>query len=136
MKTKILIFILAFTGLGINLYAQKRADPNPKIRELKINILLQHMALNEAEKSKFLPIYNKYSDENLYFVREIRKIKNSKLSDAEKINQIQKLEEQKLQLKKKYNDVFLKFLTPHQVVKMREGEEAFRKKLLEEMKNK
>ncbi len=133
MKTKVLIIILAISTLGLSLYAQKRADPDPKIRDLKISIVLKYMELSDAEKAKFLPVYHKYSDENLYYVREIRKVKESTLSDAEKLKQIQKLEEQKLQLKKKYNDEFLKFLTPHQVVQMRKGEEEFRKKLLEEM---
>ena len=136
MKKAFLVILLSFLAVNASLLAQQSAKPDPKIRELKITMVFKHMELTDSEKSRFLPLYDKYSDENLYFIREIRKVKESNLSDAEKLKQTQKLEEQKLQLKKKYHQEFLKFLTPHQVMQMQKGEDEFRKVLLEELRKK
>lgn len=137
MKLKvasIFIFIISFSFHSI---AQHSSRSDSKIRELKIEIVTEKMSLTQGQLSKFLPLYNRYSDELFHIRREQKKLEKDVNADASyQVEKIQQLEEKIVQVKGKYKNEFLKIVTPQQLTSMYQGESEFKQILIERLKKK
>jgi len=125
-----LTLILAFGALSAP--AQQR-PPNPKIRALKIQVVTKNMGLTTEQKKSFLPLYNDYSNELLEVYRAKKALKQNTNSDYV-VNERQKLEEKIVAIKGKYKNDFLRIISPQQLEKMYQGEDEFKKMLIERLK--
>ncbi len=139
---KFLLFLILVLGVSMTALAHPDGGkPDEKklkeLREYKIKYLAQEMELTDAQKPKFVELYNKLSEERLANFKKMRaaeKTLKGNLSDAEYKTQMSIINDCKVrdsQLIKDYDAKFEKFLSAKQIYKMKEAEEAFRKRMHE-----
>ena len=137
MQRFILIISLLFTLSSIQ--SQNRRD---KIKEFKIAFITERLDLSSEEAQNFWPIYNAHEEKVENFRKnELRDVKeamrrgNLSESDAQKILDkfmaVQdKLHEANKQLVKDLNKV----IPPQKIIALKAAEEAFKKVLVEKLK--
>lgn len=140
MKTKQLITAL-FLMFSITFYSQE--SKKEKIKALKIAYITKDLNLSSSEAEKFWPVYNTF-DEKQFNIRmvKMRKIRNElkskpidDFSDAEAtalLNQIDVLEEESYQIKKKLVTDLQKIISPVKILKLKQAEDNFNKSLLKQ----
>lgn len=140
MKTKQLITVL-FLMFSITFYSQE--SKKEKIKALKIAYITKDLNLSSSEAEKFWPVYNTF-DEKQFTIRmvKMRKIRNElkskpidDFSDAEAtalLNQIDVLEEESYQIKKKLVTDLQKIISPVKILKLKQAEDNFNKSLLKQ----
>ncbi len=139
---KKIIFLLTITAFFINpslVLAQNddkaHQDRWEKYRSEKVAFLTNKLDLSSSEAQKFWPVYNEMDKERSEVQRDRRELDRQvreateKLSDAE----ITKLTrayasnaEKEGSLATKYNEEFLKILSPQKVLKLYKAENEFR----------
>lgn len=133
MLKKIISLLLLMVTLSFALQAQDRAKPDPQIRKLKIEYVTSQMSLTQNQLQKFLPLYNRYSDELLVHRRAIKALdKNANSSYT--VQERQKLEEKMVDIKGRYKDDFLKIITAQQLAALYKAEGEFKNILLDHLK--
>lgn len=111
-----------------------------KIRAIKIGMITQELRLTESQAEKFWPIYNNFSDERGEVHKEIRRLTkrpDENLSNNETLkrqDRILELQQQEIDITKKYRDSFLKVITPQQYGSLMATERKFNQMLLEKLK--
>lgn len=134
MFNKLVSFLLLFTlTFGFASMAQERAKPDPQIRKLKIEYVTGQMNLTQQQLQKFLPLYNRYSDELLVHRRAIKALEKNPNSSYQ-IEERQKLEQKMVEIKGRYKDDFLRIITPQQLATMYKAEGEFKNILLNHLK--
>lgn len=140
MKTKQLITVL-FLMFSITIYSQE--SKKEKIKALKIAYITKDLNLSSSEAEKFWPVYNTF-DEKQFTIRmvKMRKIRNElkskpidDFSDSEAtalLNQIDVLEEESYQIKKKLVTDLQKIISPVKILKLKQAEDNFNKSLLKQ----
>lgn len=114
-----------------------------KIKALKIAYITKDLNLSSNEAEKFWPVYNAYDEKQfdlrMVKMRKIRKdLKSASLesfSDNEAnalLNQIDKLEEESYENKKKLTTDLRKILSPVKILKLKQAEDDFNKSLLKQ----
>lgn len=119
-------------------FGQQRSlnrPPDPKIRALKIQVVTKDMNLSPVQKNQFLPLYNRYSNELLVVYRQKHALKNNNNSTYV-VNERLRLDQEIVSIKSKYKSLFLKIITPQQLEKMYQGEDEFKRLLIERLKHK
>jgi hypothetical protein len=134
MLNRIIITFLIVLGLGTAAEAQN-AKPDPQIRKLKIEFVTGKMALSAQQLQNFLPLYNQYSDELLYYRKAIKALDNN-ANTAESLSKRQQYEEKMVAIKGNYKDRFLKVITAQQLAAMYKAEGDFKSVLLNHLKKK
>ncbi|WP_452220475.1 sensor of ECF-type sigma factor [Lacinutrix salivirga] len=144
MKTLYLItltLLISFTG-----YSQDRNDKEKKekIEALKVAFITERLDLTPTEAEKFWPIYNTFQAENNtlrqksgVYRKNVSPNQNENISneDAKKILfEIIEIEETKNKLTKTYITDLLKVLPAKKVILAISGEKEFRRKMIEEFK--
>lgn len=119
--------------LSFALQAQDRAKPDPQIRKLKIEYVTSQMSLTQNQLQKFLPLYNRYSDELLVHRRAIKALEKN-ANSSYTVEERQKLEEKMVEIKGRYKDDFLKIITAQQLASMYKAESEFKNILLNHLK--
>lgn len=140
MKTKQLITIL-FLFCSITFYSQDAKKE--KIKALKIAYITKDLELSSTEAEKFWPIYNTY-DEKQYDLRmvKMRKIRQDLQSKSLEtmsnqdatllLNQIDQIEDEALQNKKKFILELKKVISPVKILRLKKAEDDFNKTLLKQ----
>ena len=140
MKTKHLITVL-FLMFSITFYSQE--SKKEKIKALKIAYITKDLNLSSSEAEKFWPVYNTF-DEKQFTIRmvKMRKIRNElkskpidDFSDSEAtalLNQIDVLDEESYQIKKKLVTDLQKIISPVKILKLKQAEDNFNKSLLKQ----
>lgn len=127
------ILLTLFLATGIFAQAQERATPNPQIRKLKIEYVTGQMSLTQQQLQKFIPLYNRYSDELLVHRRAIKALEKNP-SSTYQVEERQKLEQKMVEIKGRYKDDFLKVITAQQLAAMYKAEGEFKNILLDHLK--
>lgn len=121
----------------------KRGKMLQEVREFKMNYLAKEMELTEAQKEKFMPLYEEMTqkkDECFRHARELdRKLKKEGSEATEEDYQkateaMHKANQDFAEIEKEYNEKFSEFLSQKQLYKMKEAEFSFRDRL-EEMRH-
>lgn len=144
MKTKFLILFMLMGGLGISrMTAQK--NRLELIKEEKMIFINEYCKFTDDEAKKFWPLHDEMQDKlkeiKRSMRRELRDIKdkgvdNVSETDLKKAMDNRKGYEQKqLDVKWEYNDKFVAIVGVKKTAKFYEGEIAFRKKLLDRLKD-
>ena len=140
MKAKQLITVL-FLLFSITFYSQE--SKKEKIKTLKIAYITKDLNLTSGEAEKFWPIYNSY-DEKQYNLRmvKMRKFRQElhnkpieTLSDSEAnalLNQIDTLEDESYQNRKRLMADLRKIISPAKILKLKQSEDNFNKTLLKQ----
>ncbi|WP_118972822.1 hypothetical protein [Taibaiella koreensis] len=131
----VLSLLLALTlFFGFTAGAQERAKPDPQIRKLKIEYVTGQMNLTQQQLQKFLPLYNRYSDELLVHRRAIKALEKNPNSNYQ-VEERQNLEQKMVEIKGRYKDDFLRIITAQQLATMYKAEGEFKNILLNHLKN-
>lgn len=137
----IYIVILMVLLAAVPTFAQQknkksREEMRKELREFKINYLVQEMELNDEQKAKFIPIYEKMSQERWQLFRETRqlerKVRDNKGSEADYkavTKAMNNAKERDAEIEKAYDAQFAKFLTAKQIYKMHEAEGEFMRRM-------
>ena len=122
-------------------YSQE--DKKEQIKALKIAHITKDLDLSGAEAEKFWPIYNAFDEKQfdlrMVKMRKIRHelkskpIENMSSQDATLLlNQIDALEDETYQNKKKFMQELRKIMTPVKILKLKQSEDDFNKTLLKQ----
>lgn len=146
MKTKILfpIIFLLVTSLS---FSQGFKEKREKVKALKVAYITEQLELTTDEAQKFWPIYNAF-DENQAELRheKMRSILDrfkpgnvEKLSEKDASNslaQMEKIEEDLFNLKKKFIKDLQGVISAKKIIKLKKAEEDFNRELLKQMREK
>jgi len=133
MFKKIIAVFTLILSISLSIGAQERAKPDPQIRKLKIEFVTNQMSLTQTQLQKFLPLYNRYSDELLVHRKAIKAL-DANANSSYTVQERQKLEEKMVDIKGRYKDDFLKIITAQQLAAMYKAEADFKGILLEHLK--
>jgi Spy/CpxP family protein refolding chaperone len=140
MKIKHLLTVLLLTST-LTFYGQE--SKKEKIKALKIAYITKDLNLSSAEAEKFWPVYNAFDEKQfdlrMVKMRKIRKELKSQpldnVSDAQAnalLNQIEQLEDDIYQNRRKLNVELRKIISPTKILKLKQVEDDFNKTLLKE----
>jgi hypothetical protein len=129
----ILIIAIVIFTTGYAQHTTRKKDG--QIRKLKIEFVTGQMSLTQQQMQKFLPLYNRYSDELLVYRFAIKDLEENASTSARQIEERQKLEEKMVEIKGKYKDEFLKIISAQQLANMYRAERDFKKVLLNYLEN-
>ncbi|MDE5903433.1 MAG: hypothetical protein K2O78_06415 [Muribaculaceae bacterium] len=141
MKKFFLLFVtLLLAAVAANAECpQDKPDPKmlKEIQEYKIKFLAQEMELKPDQKEQFVTVYQKLSAEKQSNFERMRaleaKLRNNP-SEADYKAATEAMADIRVKdaaLEKKYDAEFAKFLSSKQIYKMKEGEEKFRRKMMD-----
>ena len=145
MRTLLLTILLSIFGISIAFADGKKEKSRDEIfrevQEFKMNYLAKEMDLNNDQKTKFFDLYREMTLKrrecmrNAYHLKhKLKKMENPTEADRQVATEaMSKARAEEAAIEKEYAKKFSRFLTQKQIIKMKEGEEAFRKKM-EEMK--
>ncbi|MBR9833437.1 hypothetical protein [Acidiluteibacter ferrifornacis] len=148
MKKKILIAFIAVTSVFGAQAQEKKADRSEKMLEYKIKFIEEKLALTEKEKADFIPVYKEYLQKEQECKKEFRSEKGaakgekqllSEKSDAEIEKELDAhiaRKEKGLAVDKEYLAKFKKVLPIKKVAQLYEAERAFKKELLDKLRDK
>ena len=120
---KILLSSIFLLGIILPLFAQpgndkQQNDPSQKIQALYIAFISRELKLNEAEAQKFWPVHTEFDN-------EVRAVKPD-------INELER-QQTILNIKKKYQERFIKILGSDRTNNFYKVDAEFRKKLVERL---
>jgi hypothetical protein len=140
MKSLFLYIALIISNISFG----QRPGGNPpggeRIRAMKVGMITNELKLTETQAEKFWPIYNNYSDEKGGIHQQIRKLTkrpDENLSNAELMkrqDQILELQQEELNITKKYRDNFLRVISAQQYSSLMAAERKFNQMLLDKLK--
>ena len=140
----LIIFFIAgqtFAQSGPGMNTQKRKE----IKEMQLKFIVNKLQLTDKEKTEFVPLYRKMSDEREdLFMQKHKAMRNFKqnslnMSDAELLALVDKfvdIDIQLAQLNKQYNEKFKKVLPPIKIILLHQAEMEFKKELIKKMHHK
>ncbi len=128
--------LLLLVALTTQVIAQRGGGERKeeKIEQIKIAMLSTKLNLDEKTAQRFWPIYNQFVAERNSIIEQKRA--GRKEGEAMDASKKLEMEEQMLNLKKRYMAEFSKVLNPTQVNQLFEAEREFREMLMRRMKNK
>ncbi|WP_298736226.1 hypothetical protein [uncultured Chitinophaga sp.] len=134
-------FIVAlFLCLCIQAKAQDKDNPElrDKIKSAEVAYLSQQLNLTPEEAQKFWPIYNNYTREVEQLIAERRRNRQSDRKDDEAarraLNTEMDIEQKMLNVRKRYNQEFLKALPARKAGNVFKAEREFRGQLIRQLK--
>lgn len=141
MKRLLLIFsLIAFICFGSFARGGDRHGKGKEVLEFKMKYLAQELELNDEQQKKFFDLYQQRDAEFRQVFRDVktaeRKVKadgaNATEADYSALNKVRTDAKSRLaEIEKAYDAKFATFLTKKQIVKMKECETEFRKKMRE-----
>ncbi|HBD25349.1 sensor of ECF-type sigma factor [Flavobacterium sp.] len=146
MKTKILFPIIFLLVASLS-FSQGFKEKREKVKALKVAYITEQLELTTDEAQKFWPIYNAF-DENQSELRheKMRAILDrfkpgnvEKLSEKDASNsliQMEKIEEDLFNLKKKFIKDLQVVISAKKIIKLKKAEEDFNRELLKQMREK
>ena len=115
-------------------FNQQNQNPQKRIEMVKINYLRNRLRLAPDQAQRFFPLYQEYQTE-LFNVRKLKR-QNNQNGAADGTNQINKelfYENQIVQIRMKFNNAFLKVLSPDQVSELYKAEREFNDELVRQL---
>ena len=146
MKTKILFPIIFLLVASLS-FSQGFKEKREKVKALKVAYITEQLELTTDEAQKFWPIYNAFDDNQAELRHEkMRSILDrfkpgnvEKLSEKDASNslaQMEKIEEDLFNLKKKFIKDLQGVISAKKIIKLKKAEEDFNRELLKQMREK
>jgi hypothetical protein len=128
-------------------YAQKDKDKHEQIKALKVSFFTTELNLSTDEAAKFWPVYNAYDEKQFKLrhdvmrglIKKIDEVGLDKMSDKEAegyLNKLEAADKELFNLKAKLSDDLKPIIGAAKILKLKKAEEDFKKKLLEQYKDK
>ncbi|NJL76996.1 MAG: hypothetical protein HC892_20260 [Saprospiraceae bacterium] len=136
MRKNSIFFVLLFLSV-VHLTAQPSKE---RIKSFRAAIFVEELQLTVKESEVFWPIYNAYEVEREALQQKYQTSRKQMdlLSDKEAEKQIEemfKMEEEQVAIKRKYYSKFAEVLPIRKVIRIPKAEQRFRKLLLERIKD-
>ena len=146
MKTKILFPIIFLLVASLS-FSQGFKEKREKVKALKVAYITEQLELTTDEAQKFWPIYNAFDEKQSELRHEkMRAILDrfkpgnvEKLSEKDASNslaQMEKIEEDLFNLKKKFIKDLQSVISAKKIIKLKKAEEDFNRELLKQMREK
>ena len=146
MKTKILFPIIFLLVASLS-FSQGFKEKREKVKALKVAYITEQLELTTDEAQKFWPISNAFDDkqgelrhEKMKSILDRFKPGNvEKLSEKDASNsliQMEKIEEDLFNLKKKFIKDLQSVISAKKIIKLKKAEEDFNRELLKQMREK
>ncbi|RAK21782.1 hypothetical protein B0I03_105218 [Flavobacterium aquaticum] len=146
MKTKIILPIIFLLVTSLS-FSQGFKEKREKVKALKVAYITEQLELTTDEAQKFWPIYNAFDDNQAELRHEkMRSILDrfkpgnvEKLSEKDASNslaQMEKIEEDLFNLKKKFIKDLQGVISAKKIIKLKKAEEDFNRELLKQMREK
>ena len=146
MKTKILFPIIFLLVASLS-FSQGFKEKREKVKALKVAYITEQLELTTEEAQKFWPLYNAFDDKQAELRHEkMRAILDrfkpgnvEKLSEKDASNsliQMEKIEEDLFNLKKKFIKDLQSVISAKKIIKLKKAEEDFNRELLKQMREK
>ena len=146
MKTKILFPIIFLLVASLS-FSQGFKEKREKVKALKVAYITEQLELTTDEAQKFWPIYNAFDEKQSELRHEkMRAILDrfkpgnvEKLSEKDASNsliQMEKIEEDLFNLKKKFIKDLQGVISAKKIIKLKKAEEDFNRELLKQMREK
>ena len=147
------IFIILLLLLSINFYAhgrkifERKEQIKEKIYALKVAFITNELSLTSSEAEKFWPIYNLFEanqfdlkhQKSISYIKKMDDETLNKMSDKEALTvlaQMEVIEDEVFQLRKKLIVSLKSILSPVKIIKLKKAEDEFNKKLLQQYREK
>ena len=133
MLRTIIIAAICFFSIGFSANAQN----DPELKSIKIALLTERMNLTSQQSEKFWPVYNRYESEMKVVWREMRQLRekgDAGSNSKQAVDRLQQLEENRVKIRGKYKDAFLKVINANQLASMYAAESEFKKMLVDRLK--
>ena len=114
-------------------YIRVNQNPERRVGDIKINFIRNRLNLPPDQARRFFPLYQEYQNE-LFNIRKLKR--QNRLNAADGTDQINKelfYENEMVQVKIKFNNAFLKILTPGQVSELYKAEGEFNDELVRQL---
>ena len=146
MKTKFILPIILLFISSVS-FSQDFKEKREKVKALKVAYITEQLELTTEEAQKFWPLYNAFDDkqselrhENMRSILDRFKPGNvEKLSEKDASNslaQMEKIEEDLFNLKKKFIKDLQGVISAKKIIKLKKAEEDFNRELLKQMREK
>lgn len=150
---KHIFVILLISCVGLSAYSQdlrmgfRRQQPNNrvveprafnpgmrKIQVVKEAFISQQLSLSREQGQKFWPMYRRYQSE-LFEVRRLKRLNNSdaQANGADQVKRDLDYDSQLVEIRKRYNDEFMKVLPPEKVSQLIKSEREFNDELVRKL---
>jgi len=141
------IYTMLFLLISSLSFAQNFKERKEKVKALKVAFITEKLELTTEEAQKFWPIYNAFDDkqgelrhEKMKSILDRFKPGNvEKLSEKDASNslaQMEKIEEDLFNLKKKFIKDLQGVISAKKIIKLKKAEEDFNRELLKQMREK
>lgn len=138
----IMSFILLFT---LTAFSQTKQEKKEQIKALKVSYITTELNLTGEQAAKFWPVYNEFDRKHFEIkhnrmrplIKKIDEVGIDKMSDKEALNylnQLQGLEQELFELRRKMAADLQAIIGPVKVLKLKKAEEDFNRKLLKKYK--
>ena len=146
MKTKFILPIILLFISSVS-FSQDFKEKREKVKALKVAYITEQLELTTEEAQKFWPLYNAFDDKQSELRHEkMRSILDQfkpgnveKLSEKDASNsliQMEKIEEDLFNLKKKFIKDLQSVISAKKIIKLKKAEEDFNRELLKQMREK
>jgi hypothetical protein len=133
-----IIFVLLISAVAV--HAQLPGNLS-RIRAAKITYISDRLNFTEEQHRNFVPVYNQYereiSDTRQSFMGKYRNTNPKAADDAtsrQYIDDNLDYQESVIEIKRKYNDRFLKIMSPQQLSDLYKAEREFKQMLMQRLK--
>lgn len=143
MKIKNLLLVVTFF-ISASFFAQrKEGDKRSQIKALKVAYITTELNLTSDEASKFWPIFNTFEDkqrairkENMLLFKNKSQAENLSEREASNlITEMESLETELYELKKKFISNLKDILPAVKIIKLKQAEDDFSRKLLQQYRS-
>lgn len=131
---KVFFSIVLLMSFAVFCNAQNK--PDQQLRAIKVGLLTDRMKLTPQQSERFWPVYNRYENEMRTIWHAKHALNDRKGNSKEKVDELQQLEQQKVVVRGKYKDEFLKVISADQLAAMYQAEQEFKNLLLKRLKEK
>lgn len=147
MKKKNVLLIILFLFSLFSFAQDSKEDKKEQIRALKVGFITNELSLTTDEAAKFWPLYNAYDDRQYELKNRKMKAIKAKLSDdaLEKMSekdasallaQMESVDNELYQARRKLINSLKDVLPATKILKLKKAEDDFKKKLLQQYRDK
>lgn len=142
MKTYFTLLVLM---LSLAVLAQGKDEKRERIKALKTAFITTELNLSSEEAAKFWPVYNDFDDKQFEIRHQKMRGLGKKIDAVDSmsdkdalsiLNQMEDLDEELLQNKKKLISSLKPIISAKKIIKLKKAEDEFQRKLLKQFKDK
>ena len=142
MKKLVVIIIIIIIGTtGAWAQPPQSGRPMERIHAAKMAYITDRLHLSEQQMGGFIPLYNEYEQEvkntRMSYFQKYRGVRPDQADDAtakQAVDDNLDYQQQVIDIKRRYNDRFLRVISPQQLSDLYKAEREFKQMLMQRLK--